>query len=184
MIFLQPLLIDPLFHKFEPLATKDPALTAALEQMVQRAGQNIPPDRMYWMNASEKVNELNAYVTGIGGSKRIVVWDTTISKMTTPEIVSVAGHEMGHYVLNHIPKALSISALGLFWLFSISAIAASAGFSSAQARQHGESAGRTIWRFAARAASAAWDFFVRPHSASPTASAAISNIRPINTVSK
>jgi len=112
LIFVQPLIIDPLFHKFEPLQQKDPALTAALEQMVQRAGQNIPPERMYWMNASEKVNELNAYVTGIGGSKRIVVWDTTIAKMTTPQIVAVAGHEMGHYVLNHIPKGLTIYALG------------------------------------------------------------------------
>jgi len=117
LIFLQPLVIDPLFHKFEPLEQKDPALTAALEQMVARAGQDIPPERMYWMNASEKVNELNAYVTGIGGSKRIVVWDTTIAKMTTPQIVSVAGHEMGHYVLNHIPKGLGIYAVGSLVLF-------------------------------------------------------------------
>ena len=117
LIFLQPLVIDPLFHKFEPLQQKDPALTAALEHMVARAGQDIPPERMYWMNASEKVNELNAYVTGIGGSKRIVVWDTTIAKMTTPQIVSVVGHEMGHYVLNHIPKALAIYALGSLALF-------------------------------------------------------------------
>ena len=117
LIFIQPLVIDPLFHKFEPLQQKDPALTAALEQMVERAGQNIPPERMYWMNASEKLNALNAYVTGIGSSKRIVVWDTTIAKMTTPEIVSVAGHEMGHYVLNHIPKALAIFSLGSLVLF-------------------------------------------------------------------
>ena len=117
LVFIQPLVIDPLFHQFEPLEQKDPALTAALEQMVQRAGENIPPERMYWMNASEKVNELNAYVTGIGGSKRIVVWDTTIAKMTTPQIVSVAGHEMGHYVLNHIPKGLGIYALGSLVLF-------------------------------------------------------------------
>jgi STE24 endopeptidase len=117
LIFIQPLVIDPLFHKFEPLEQKDPALTAALEQMVERAGEKIPPERMYWMNASEKLNALNAYVTGIGSSKRIVVWDTTIAKMTTPQIVSVAGHEMGHYVLNHIPKALTIYALGSLVLF-------------------------------------------------------------------
>ncbi len=112
LVFAQPLVVDPLFHKFEPLAQKDPSLTAALEKVVQRAGESIPPERMYWMNASEKVNELNAYVTGIGGSKRIVVWDTTIAKMTTPQIAFVAGHEMGHYVLNHIPKGLTIFALG------------------------------------------------------------------------
>ena len=56
LIFLQPLVIDPLFHKFAPLAQKDPALTAQLEQMVQRAGQNIPPERMFWMDASEKIH--------------------------------------------------------------------------------------------------------------------------------
>ena len=70
-----------MFHNFEPLAQHDPALTASLEQMVQRAGQDIPPDRMFWMDAAEKTTELNAYVTGLGASKRIVVWNTTISKI-------------------------------------------------------------------------------------------------------
>jgi len=117
LIFIQPLVIDPLFHKFDPLQQKDPALTAALEQMVQRAGQSIPPERMYWMNASEKLNAVNAYVTGIGASKRIVVWDTTVEKMTTPQIVAVVGHEMGHYVLNHIPKGLTIYGIGSLIIF-------------------------------------------------------------------
>ena len=117
LIFLTPLVIDPMFHKFEPLQAKDPALTASLEQMVQRAGQNIPPERMFWMGAGEKTTSLNAYVTGIGASKRIVVWDTTLAKMNTPQIVYVAGHEMGHYVLNHIPKGLAFGAVGLFMLF-------------------------------------------------------------------
>jgi STE24 endopeptidase len=119
LIFLQPLVIDPLFHKFEPLQQKDPELTAALEKMVQRAGRNIPPERMFWMNASQKENVVNAYVTGFGSSKRIVVWDTTIAKMTTPQIVFVAGHEMGHYVLNHIPKEVAYLAAGLFLFFYV-----------------------------------------------------------------
>ncbi len=117
LVFLQPLIIDPLFHKFEPLAQKDPALTAGLEQMVQHAGQNIPPERMFWMGAGEKTTALDAYVTGLGASKRIVVWDTTIAKMNTPQIVYVAGHEMGHYVLNHIWKGLAFGAVGLFIIF-------------------------------------------------------------------
>ena len=117
LTFLEPLVINPLFNKFEPLAQKDPALTAALEQMVQRAGENIPPDRMYLMDEAVKGTDLNAYVTGIGASKRIVVYDTTVAKMTTPEIVAVAGHETGHYVLNHIPKGLLASAVGLFIAF-------------------------------------------------------------------
>ena len=117
LVFIQPLIVDPLFHKFEPLEQKDPALTASLETMEQRAGVNIPPARMFWMGAGEKTTELNAYVTGIGASKRIVVWDTTIAKMTTPQIVLVAGHETGHYVLNHIWKGLLFAAVFFFVLF-------------------------------------------------------------------
>jgi STE24 endopeptidase len=117
LVFLQPWVIDPLFHKFEPLQQKDPALVAALEPMVRRAGENIPPERMFWMQASNKTNAINAYVAGIGASKRIVVWDTTIQKMNTPQIVYVVGHEMGHYVLHHIPKGLTLFALMLLVLF-------------------------------------------------------------------
>jgi STE24 endopeptidase len=112
LIFLQPIVVDPLFHKFEPLQRKDPALTVQLERMARRAGLDIPPSRMYWMGASAKSTELNAYVTGLGSSKRIVVWDTTIAKMTTPQIVFVVGHEMGHYVLHHVPKGAAILAGG------------------------------------------------------------------------
>jgi len=115
--FLTPLVIDPLFYKFEPLAQKDAPLAAGLERMVQRAGENIPTERMYWMGASEKWTALNAYVTGIGASKRLVVWDTTIAKMTTPQIVFVAGHEMGHYVLQHIWKGIAFFGALVFIFF-------------------------------------------------------------------
>ena len=117
VIFIQPLVIDPMFHKFEPLGVKDPALTAELQKMVQHAGEIIPAERMFWMGAGEKTTELNAYVTGFGASKRIVVWDTTIAKMSTPQIVYVAGHEMGHYVLNHVAKGFAFGAAALFVLF-------------------------------------------------------------------
>jgi STE24 endopeptidase len=117
VVFLQPLVVDPLFHKFEPLASKDPALTASLEEMVQRTGKHIPPERMFWMGAAEKSTELDAYVTGVGSSKRIVVWDNTIAKMTTPQITFVVGHEMGHYVLNHIPKGIAFYSVFLLLIF-------------------------------------------------------------------
>jgi STE24 endopeptidase len=119
IFFLTPWVIDPLFHKFEPLQQKDPALTAALEQMERRAGVDIPPERMFWMGAGEKTTGLNAYVTGIGRSKRMVVWDTTIAKLSTPQIVFVAGHETGHYVLQHIPKGITFFAVLLLALFYI-----------------------------------------------------------------
>jgi len=116
VVFITPWVIDPLFHKFEPLQQKDATLTTALEQLVQRAGENIPPERMFWMGAAEKTTALDAYVTGIGASKRIVVYDTTIAKATVPQIVFATGHEMGHYVLLHVPKSIAFFA-GLFLLF-------------------------------------------------------------------
>ena len=117
LTFVEPLVYEPLFFKFEPLASKSPALTQELQALVQHAGVSIPSERMFWMGASEKTNGLNAYVTGFGASKRVVIWDTTIAKMNTPQIVLVVGHEMGHYVLLHIPKGLALSALGLLVLF-------------------------------------------------------------------
>lgn len=100
--FITPVLIEPLFFRFEPLQARQPALVAEIQRVVARGGLKIPADRMYEMNASEKLNSLNAYVAGIGASKRVVVWDTTIRKMTTPQILFVFGHEMGHYVLGHM----------------------------------------------------------------------------------
>jgi len=118
LTFIAPYVIDPLFDKFEPLQSRDPALADSLERVVSRAGLTIPPERMFWMSASDKVKFLNAYVTGIGASKRVVVWDTTIAKMSTPQIVSVFGHEMGHYVLDHVWKGLALWALsGLLLLY-------------------------------------------------------------------
>jgi STE24 endopeptidase len=113
VVYITPSVIDPLFNKFEPLETKNPQLVAAIEKVAERAGENIPPDRIFEMKASEKVTTLNAYVTGFGASKRIVIWDTTIQNTTLPEILFVVGHEMGHYVLLHIPKGLAGTAIGL-----------------------------------------------------------------------
>lgn len=117
--FLLPSLIEPLFNTFEPLAKSHPALVTELERVVARTGTHIPSERMYLMKASEKSNGLNAYVTGIGASKRIVVWDTTADRMNKDEILFTFGHESGHYVLNHIPKGLALGAAGLFVLFWI-----------------------------------------------------------------
>jgi STE24 endopeptidase len=119
IFFLTPLIFDPLFHRFEPLAQKNPELTSALQSLVHRAGEDIPPERMFWMGAGEKTTTLNAYVTGLGASKRIVVWDTTIARMTIPEITFVTGHEMGHYVLQHLLKGIVLGALALLLAFYV-----------------------------------------------------------------
>jgi len=118
-VFLEPIFIDPLYYKFEPLQHSDPALVERLERVVARGGISIPPDRMFLMKASEKVTGLNAYVSGIGASKRVVVWDTTVAKATPDEISAIFGHEMGHYVLNHIYKGIAFAGvllLVLFWI--------------------------------------------------------------------
>ena len=107
--FLTPIVIHPLFNKFEPLENNHPALVTEIEKLMSHGGLAIPRERMFEMKASEKVRELNAYVTGIGASKRVVVWDTTIQNMTAPQTLFVVGHEMGHYVLGHIPKSIAFA---------------------------------------------------------------------------
>ena len=116
MTFVEPFVLEPLFFKFAPLEQKDAALVTALEPVVARSGLAIPASRMYWMEASDKTPLANAYVTGIGASKRIVVWDTTITTETAPEIVAVVGHEMGHYVLGHVCNGLLFSLALMFVL--------------------------------------------------------------------
>lgn len=116
-ILLTPWLIDPLFFRFEPLKKEQPVLTSEIQKVVHRAGLVIPDQRMFEMKASEKTNSLNAYVTGLGASKRVVVYDTTLRKMTVPQTLYVFGHEMGHYVLNHIWKGIAFAAAGLLVLF-------------------------------------------------------------------
>jgi STE24 endopeptidase len=102
ILFISPVVIDPLFNKFEPLDKSHPDLVTAIEGVVHRAGMDIPRERMFLMVASLKTNQINAYVTGFGTSKRVVVLDTTIKDMATPETLFVFGHEMGHYVLHHV----------------------------------------------------------------------------------
>ena len=118
-VFVSPILVDPMFNKFEPLQQRDPALVEQLEKVVARSGVSVPPDRMFYMRASQKVTSLNAYVTGFGPSKRLVLWDTTISAATPDELSGIFGHELGHYALNHIVAGLLFTAglllVAFFW---------------------------------------------------------------------
>jgi STE24 endopeptidase len=116
LIFISPLVIEPLFFKFEPLQNKHADLVAQISKVVARGGLEIPPQRMFEMNASAKLKSLNAYVAGIGASKRVVVWDTTMTRMTNEQTLFVFGHEMGHYVLGHIPK-LIVFIVALLFVF-------------------------------------------------------------------
>lgn len=104
LILIQPVIADPLFYKFTPLEKTQPELTTRIAEMLGRAGLEIPRSRIFEMDASSKTKTVNAYVTGIGASKRVVVWDNTLKKLTPDETLLVVGHETGHYVLDHIPK--------------------------------------------------------------------------------
>jgi len=119
VFYLAPVVIQPMFFQFKPLDAGHPQLVSEIQKVCERGGIYIPRERMFEMNASSKLTAQNAYVTGFGASKRVVVWDTTLAKATIPETLFVFGHEMGHYVLLHIPKELSILAvlvLALFYL--------------------------------------------------------------------
>ena len=110
--FAEPLIIDPLFNHFEPLSRSHPELVAQLEQVVKRSGETIAPDHMFLMKASEKTTQMNAYVTGFGSSKRVVVWDTSLNKSTPDEVLFIFGHELGHYVLGDVVHGLMMAAAG------------------------------------------------------------------------
>jgi STE24 endopeptidase len=110
LTFSTPLVIDPLFHHFAPLANQHPDLSASIQKLTERAGVPIPEERIFLMDASAKTNEINAYATGLGASKRVVIWDTTIQKLAPEETLFIVGHELGHYVLGHIPKAILFAA--------------------------------------------------------------------------
>lgn len=120
LMFVEPYVVEPLFFKFAPLDATHPTLVTQIEKMLDRAGLDIPRSRILEMNASSKTNTLNAYVSGLGASKHVVVWDTTLKKLTDDETLLVLGHETGHYVLHHILKefvlieliALAAIALG------------------------------------------------------------------------
>jgi Zn-dependent protease with chaperone function len=116
--------IEPLFYKFTPLEKNQPALVDKIESMLNHAGVSIPPSRIYEMEASSRTRELNAYVSGLGTSKRVVVWDTTLKTMGPDELLLVLGHETGHYALHHIPKqiALDEAVTLLFFLLGFVAV--------------------------------------------------------------
>ncbi|UCG60774.1 MAG: M48 family metallopeptidase [Candidatus Zixiibacteriota bacterium] len=106
-IVIAPVLIDPLFNKYEPL--QDKQLEAEILQLASAAG--IEGSDVFQVNASKQSAKVNAYVTGLFGTKRIVLYDTMIDNFETDEMKFVMGHEMGHYVMHHIWKGLGLAVL-------------------------------------------------------------------------
>ncbi|XQY92723.1 M48 family metallopeptidase [Metabacillus sp. HB246100] len=116
LMFVQPVVIDPLYNDFYPLKNKE--LETKILEIADRA--DIPAEHVYEVNMSEKTNALNAYVTGIGSNSRIVLWDTTLNKLEDEEILFIMAHEMGHYVMKHIYVGIAgyllLSLFGLLFI--------------------------------------------------------------------
>jgi Zn-dependent protease with chaperone function len=89
----------------------DKALEAKILAMAERAG--IEGSRVYEVNKSVDTNTVNAYVAGLGSTKRIVLWDTIIAQLEERELLFVMGHEMGHYVLGHIRNGMLVVAFAI-----------------------------------------------------------------------
>lgn len=115
MVVIQPIVLDPLFNDFQPLRNAE--LREKLLTLASKAG--IEGGRVYQVDKSKQTKTLNAYVNGIGPTKRIVMWDTLLAKMTDDEVLAVMGHEMGHYVMKHMWKGLGFGiAVALFVFFT------------------------------------------------------------------
>lgn len=108
-MLVSPIWIDPLFNRYGPM--KDIALEARILALAERAG--IEGSRVYEVDKSVDTTAVNAYVTGIGGTKRIVLWDTIIAKLNEKELLFVVAHEMGHYVLGHIWYGIVLGSLAV-----------------------------------------------------------------------
>ncbi|UCH80714.1 MAG: M48 family metallopeptidase [Nitrospiraceae bacterium] len=105
MMYIAPYVIEPLFHKFSPI--DDEKLESGIHQLMEKVG--IKVSRVFKMDASKRTKHTNAYFTGIGKVKRIVLYDTLIEKMDYDEIISVLAHEAGHWKKKHVLKHIAVT---------------------------------------------------------------------------
>jgi len=120
MLVLAPVLILPLFNKFTPLPEG-----SLRERLLKLADQTRFRARsIQVMDGSKRSRHSNAFFTGFGGFRKIVLFDTLIQQLAEPELVAVLAHEIGHFKKKHIPKTLAVSALGsLAGLYLVSLLA-------------------------------------------------------------
>ena len=112
MVFISPFIIDPVFNKYSSLA--DNNLGKEIEMLLQSAG--IDDAQIYMVDKSKDTKTMNAYMTGISKSKRIVLWDTTINNLTEKEVLSITAHEMGHYLKGHIWQNIIMNSIGTIFI--------------------------------------------------------------------
>lgn len=115
LTFLFPIVIAPLFNKFTPL--EDPALRARVVALAEDAGVTL--DDVLVADASKRTTAENAYVAGVGATKRMVLYDTLIDAGGQDETAYVAAHELGHEVHHHIWKSTLVSSMALLAGFAV-----------------------------------------------------------------
>ena len=109
-VLLWPVVVAPLFNKFTPL--RDQALAARATELAHAAG--VAVDEVLVADASRRTSAQNAYVAGIGGTRRLVVYDTLLEDGDRDATLFVVAHELGHEVEDHVVKGVALSSVGLF----------------------------------------------------------------------
>jgi len=118
-MLIEPIVIDPLYNDFQPIG--HPELETQILRMAEEAG--IRADRVFEMEVSDRTNTINGYVTGIGPTARIVLWDTALQQLNEDEILFLMAHEIAHYVYRDIYRGIGVAIVfafgGLYVVYKI-----------------------------------------------------------------
>ena len=117
MLAIYPTWIAPLFNRFSPM--QDPEMKERVEKLLARCGFKVKG--LMVMDGSRRSSHGNAYFTGFGRSKRIVFFDTLLTRLTPPEVEAVLAHELGHFSLRHVVKRI-------VWIFAAASLSVAARF--------------------------------------------------------
>lgn len=118
LAFIAPAVLMPLFNRFEPLPEGE--LRSEIERYAEQ--QKVRLKGIYTMDGSKRSSKANAFFTGFGNFRRIVLFDTLVAAHPTRELVAVLAHEVGHFKLGHIVKQIALSlvtSLLMFWVLSL-----------------------------------------------------------------
>lgn len=132
MMLLSPILIEPMFNKYQPVPPG-----AVRDAVVEMAGKaSIPADKIFMYDGSRQSNNFTANVSGVGGSARVAISDIALKRASLDEVRAVTGHEIGHYVLGHVwlgVATFALLAMLLFFLIDRTFAPAARAFASSAA---------------------------------------------------
>ena len=106
--FVAPVVLEPVFNRFRPL--EDSGLRNAVLRLAERSG--VPVREVRVADASRRTTKLNAYVSGLGATRRVVLFDTLVEQASEPEILTVVAHELGHRRFRHVAFGTAIAMAG------------------------------------------------------------------------